>query len=652
MGLKPKRAYLSSISISVMEHDTLLNTNSTMLLKDDSQSFPNGSPSLDDISLLKTAVVINGTFPINNGHGHHEERIPTSVPLQVEVNGFREGVPSKLTSSPQTGRNSLISSSSSLPTPLLELGVASDSSLPTGDVIPKHESLGLGNTGSINIPSSDDASLKNNNCSASQSQKDCDKRSEERPLKRKTVMERISQVQSCGKIKFLVPQCEGLSASQLSTLARKMKGADSGLPKFIRNQVFEEQDMSNLSRISESTPGDFDEKTDISDIETDFTESLSTKTVQWTSKKLRFESNDIRIRNELESKYALLETLQQRQADSRLYLVFEEQNEDSCARSRAVSCPERRQLIRHTFGSSSREPVDYAQMQPSTSKDTSRDLQWYKSLEYSEDAPVDRRMQSYMHLLSMVPSAVLRKRVDRSIWLNDHELNEERQRNGWNRTAERERRKQRERASAAGDDSSDYQDTDESDDEYVPKTLPISRPSGYKYKRKRGRPPKEGRDPPTPLAKIGRRHSVANSSRSRQYEVDEYLPECGTAHLPQKIDYKEIIIPNWHEHGESYEETADPSVCQSCSSDLLLAVAQSHHIQEFHEKRRFQAYRDRAARDKAERENSVMGSDPPSGQHTPQPVIVPPFDPKSIVPLATWRSSEAKPYSPRTFSDS
>ncbi|CAI4230651.1 unnamed protein product [Auanema sp. JU1783] len=624
-----------------------------MLLKKEVTTIPEGSPILDE-SIEKRVTIPNGR-PAGNGFTtNNMERVPTSVPLQVEINGLREsGLSSPLT----PDLRSL--ASSALPTPREQSSNNSTCTiLPKGDLIPdSSEQLNLNGSSSVRMTSKkeDGVPLSNVLSGIPLSRKDIE------VSKRRQVADKISRFKDQGSISYLVPQCESLTPIQLAIMTRTMKDS---LPNNMRKYVFGEDEPPKKVLKTLPSIGDVDEMTDLSDMEMEEPENILQSSVRWAPEKVRYGGADARLVAELEDRYSHMQDLVT--LERSLPQTEFEAKEDECARTRALVSRAPRKIFHHQFSlmSNQKGSVDYSQMQPSTSKDSDwHDPRTHPRITLSEVHPIERRMQAYTTLLSLVPSCTIRKSFDSSPWLNMREIEEEKQRNGWRRCAVRERRRMRieERNQNKGNDSSDYEDTDQSDDDCMPKAPPLPKP---KYERKedkrrrRGRPPKdrEGKDPPMGLTKIGRRHSMPTSARqSRQYDIDEYLPDFGTAHLPQKFDYKEIAIPNWHnivDEGTVVEKDPSSENCEFCHVDLLLTIAQKHHFQEFEERQRFkivQAHRDKAARDKREdRELSVVGSDPPSGQHTPQPVTIPPFDPKAPV-LPAQKVSCAIPYSPRHF---
>lgn len=91
MGLKPPY-HPGFRSPTVMEHEHFIKSDSPMLLKDELSTAPVGSPVLEDNSVEKHASIHNGKGD-TNGYTRtstRNEHVPTSVPLKVEVNGFRE----------------------------------------------------------------------------------------------------------------------------------------------------------------------------------------------------------------------------------------------------------------------------------------------------------------------------------------------------------------------------------------------------------------------------------------------------------------------------------------------------------------------------------------------------------------------------------
>uniref|UniRef100_A0A1I7XTU5 HUN domain-containing protein n=1 Tax=Heterorhabditis bacteriophora TaxID=37862 RepID=A0A1I7XTU5_HETBA len=321
MGLKPNS--VTYLTKSVMEHEQSLINDTNMLLKD-STSFPNGSPLLGNLPSEKDDLnrKSNGVSKLPNGSTDCSGLISdVQKPLYVQINGFNKSLP-------------LDSPQSHVVSPTLPILNSSVSHL--SPCLPRNLSLSLetnfNDVTSKNIPGTSSTSISPMSLSNSKNSCGAPGPSGIRPLlnsgpprsqnsnprrdievtKRRTITDKINRCKEQKCFDFIIPQCEAQSSTQLAMIVRRYKKCNNeDMPKLIRKYVYDEDEIDKKASLAAEAPaGQYDDLTDMSDVETD-NRRIEVGALRWNEEKVRHGAFDIRTSRVLEDKLKQLKNLEE-----------------------------------------------------------------------------------------------------------------------------------------------------------------------------------------------------------------------------------------------------------------------------------------------------------------------------------------------------
>ncbi|PAV65483.1 hypothetical protein WR25_24035 isoform B [Diploscapter pachys] len=458
--------------------------------------------------------------------------------------------------------------------------------------------------------------------------------------KKRMLFEKIARCKEKKLLRCFSHQVEQVPDKRLAHLVKKASIASKPVKRLIEEDGRERKGIATVigtgqpkRRRKDRTRADEAEyDTDYDDLDRNSTTSVDHSYVRWVNFKMPFESFDISMQRVIEQRKQHCRLLQKQINEMSLRPEERKEQEEveggSSARTTALDLSAHRRN-KCTIYDNERESVDYSSMQPCTSSSCLTASRAYfqdthpNSILMPDMRNVPERMETHMHRLALIPKLLLRKRNDAPFRVAE-DIEEERSRNGIKRILEREKRRRKEQkekghANAHGhgkeggqtgrqgnnhhnnhhkhnyallhaaDDSSGWEDTDD-DDFYVP-----AKKSNNKKKTNNRRPNRDNHRGEKG-GKLDRRGSAANAARvSNRWELEEIMPDITTAQLPQKFDYKEILVPSWtrltdEDMSAIFDCNPVPESWQFCQTDRTLEqIIKDYHAQlEEEERTRFQ----------------------------------------------------------------